>query len=159
MSFIVRKARIEDVGAIAKNNIATALETEKKSLDNEVVRRGVLAVMEDPTKGFYLIAEKAGEVVGQCLITFEWSDWRCGSFWWIQSLYVHPDHRNEGIFLKLFDDILDRIQETNGVAGIRLYVDESNHIAMKAYERAGMRRSHYVMFGIDQRDQSISRIK
>ncbi len=97
----IRIASLKDAGVIAKFNRAMALETENKILDPEVLLQGVKSVLKKPELGFYIVAELNDKVVGCLMITTEWSDWRNGIFWWIQSVYIHPEHRREGVYSKM----------------------------------------------------------
>ncbi|MDI6875715.1 MAG: N-acetyltransferase [Methanomicrobiales archaeon] len=142
----VRPAGIRDIETIAENNRAMARETEGRELDPPIVRRGVEAVIRDPARGFYLLAEHEGEVVGQCMVTFEWSDWRCGTFWWIQSVYVRGEWRRRGIFRRLFGTLAAQARSRPDVAGLRLYVRRENRAAQAAYRSAGMEETRYAMF-------------
>jgi GNAT superfamily N-acetyltransferase len=127
-----------------------ALETERKVLDRERLTRGVMAVLDDATKGFYLVAEDAsGEVIGQLMVTFEWSDWRDGVFWWIQSVYVVPEARRTGVYRALYERVLRLAADDGGVCGVRLYVERENEPAMSTYRALGMARAHYEMFELD----------
>src|SRR5437868_2504801 len=103
MSMHVRRARSEDADIICQYNAALAEESEGKKLDPAKLRPGVLALLHDPQKGYYFVAERDGQVVGQLGITFEWSDWRNGWFWWIQSVYVHQEARSQGVFRALYE--------------------------------------------------------
>ena len=94
-----------DVPQVADYNIALCRETEHRDLDPETVLAGVARFIGEPGNGRYFVAERDGEVVGQTALTYEWSDWRNGEFWWIQSVYVHPDHRGSGVFRALFGHI------------------------------------------------------
>jgi ribosomal protein S18 acetylase RimI-like enzyme len=99
----------------------------------------------DPSKGLYYIAESTGKIAGQLMITYEWSDWRNATFWWIQSVYVHPEYRNHGVFRALYR-FIETIARTHGdVCGVRLYVEKENDRAQKTYEALGMKHSHYEM--------------
>ncbi|WP_342677575.1 GNAT family N-acetyltransferase [Methanofollis sp. UBA420] len=142
----LRRAVLTDAGIIAAYNIAMAEETEGKALGPTTVRTGVEALLADPAKGFYLVAEMGGRVVGQAMITYEWSDWRNGSFWWVQSVYVHPDVRRQGIFAGIFREIEREARELSGVVGLRLYVDAENLRAQETYRNLGMDESNYLMF-------------
>jgi GNAT superfamily N-acetyltransferase len=123
-----------------------ARESEGKQLDAATTAR---AVLEDPSKGFYLVAERGGVAVGQLMITFEWSDWRNATFWWIQSVYVDPSARRTGVFRALYDSILSRAKSRGDVCAIRLYVESANNTAYEAYEALGMRRAPYEIYEID----------
>lgn len=149
MSIAIRRAVPTDADFIARGNVAMALEAEHKRLDPDTVRAGVQAVLDDPGKGRYFVAEADGRVVGQLMITFEWSDWRNGIFWWIQSVYVLPDARRRGVFQALFAhlDCLARADRT--VCGIRLYVERENDRAQAAYRRCGMSDAGYDVMEVD----------
>ena len=149
MSVIVRPASSADTDIIARFNRAMAAETEGLELDPERARAGVEAVLADSGKGFYLVAEEDGRVVGQLMVTFEWSDWRNGSFWWIQSVYVDPAHRRRGIFRRLYEETLERARSQPGVCGLRLYVEGENRRAQRTYESLGMRLTPYRLYEVD----------
>ena len=143
----IRRATAGDEDTIVAFNAAMALETEHLRLDETVLRRGVRAALADPAKGFYLVAEAAGEVVGQTLVTAEWSDWRNGFFWWIQSVYVRPDARRGGVFRALFDHVRTAAAADPDAIGLRLYVDRDNARARATYATLGMTEEGYVLFG------------
>ena len=149
MSLNLRFAAIADAEVIAGYNAAMALETEHITLDGERLLQGVRAVLGDATKGFYIVAESDGQVVGQMMITFEWSDWRNANFWWIQSVYVHRDFRQQGVFRSLYRFAMERAEQDPGVCGLRLYVEAQNHNAQRTYERLGMKRTPYRMYEVD----------
>ena len=149
MKVLIRPAAAADTGAIAEFNSAMAAETEGLDLDRDRLARGVRAVVDDPSKGFYFLAETGGLVIGQMMITFEWSDWRNGDFWWIQSVYVHPEFRGRGVFRQLYDHAAERARADPAVCGLRLYVDAANHGAQKTYERLGMSRTSYGVYEVD----------
>ena len=123
-----------------------AKETEDLNLDPDTVQKGVKAIFDNPEKGFYLVTEEDGEVVASLMITYEWSDWRAKTTWWIQSLYVKPEHRKKGIYRKMYEHLKNKIKDDNTVGGIRLYVDKTNVKAQKAYEALGMDGEHYSMY-------------
>jgi ribosomal protein S18 acetylase RimI-like enzyme len=145
----IRPARRTDTTVIADFNARIAWETERRRLDPARVRRGVAALLRDRAKGFYFVAEEKRAVVGQLLITSEWSDWRNGNFWWIQSVYVAPEFRQAGVFRALFAHVHQLAKSRREVCGLRLYVDADNTRAQNAYERLGMKRSHYQIFEED----------
>lgn len=149
MTLILRYAGQEDAETIAENNRATAWETEGRELDPATARAGADAVLVDPSRGFYLVAEEDGRILGQCMVTYEWSDWRCGVFWWIQSVYVRKDARRRGIFRRIYRYVEEEARARPDVAGLRLYVDADNLTAQEAYRTAGMREARYVMFEVD----------
>jgi ribosomal protein S18 acetylase RimI-like enzyme len=142
----IRRAVPTDAPKIACYNQAMASETEGKHLPDEIVNAGVRAVFDDPKKGFYLVAEANGDVVGQLMVTLEWSDWRDGWFWWVQSVYVEPGQREKGIFRKLFETILREAEEAGDVVGVRLYVEHENRRAQEVYQRLSMSDTGYLVF-------------
>lgn len=145
----VRKALPDDAAVITEFNLLMAKETEEKILDAQLVHEGVENLLNDPTKGFYFLAEHRGTIVGQLMITYEWSDWRNGTFWWIQSVYVREEFRRRGIYRKLHEHVLQLARELPNVCGIRLYVDRANTRAKQTYERLGMSKSDYQFYEID----------
>lgn len=146
---VVRNAIPEDAAAIAAFNIAMAAETEDKALPADVIRAGVDAMLADPELGFYLVAEVDGSVQACLAITFEWSDWRNGLFWWIQSVYVMPDARRLGVFRQLYDTVCTRAQEQADVCGVRLYVEKENVRAQQTYQNLGMVETDYKLYEIE----------
>ncbi|MGQ9608629.1 MAG: GNAT family N-acetyltransferase [bacterium] len=142
----VRLAKEEDIDYIVKFNKEMAFETEGIILSYPKLKDGVTAVFKDKNKGFYLVAEIDGNLVGQALITSEWSDWRNAFFWWIQSVYVVPEHRRSGVLRSIFDQIRSISEQNSNVCGLRLYVEKNNFIAKKAYENLRMYESHYDLY-------------
>lgn len=142
----IRLAEREDAAALVDFNQAMALETEGKRLDTQILQSGVESVFGDEGKGFYVVAEEDGQIVGGLMITFEWSDWRNGWFWWIQSVYILPESRGRGIYRLLYDFVKGRARQTDNVCGFRLYVEKENEHAQKVYQKLGMDVSHYLMF-------------
>ena len=126
-----------------------ASETEDKALDPITLQQGVSEVLRNPEKGFYLLAVLSETVVGQLMITYEWSDWRNGYFWWIQSVYVNQDHRKRGIYKALNEEVLNLARLNGGICGIRLYVDKDNTAAQQVYRNLGMSESNYDMYEIE----------
>lgn len=149
IDFLLRPATIADTDVIARYNSAMAFETEGLTLSRDRLARGVRTVLEDASKGFYIVAESGGRVVGQMMITFEWSDWRNGTFWWIQSVYVDRDFRQRGVFRALYDYVASRAEQDPGVCGLRLYVEGENHAAHRTYERLGMKQTSYRFYEVD----------
>jgi len=145
----IRLATITDAESIARFNSLLAEETEHLALDPHRLRQGVETLLRDPSKGIYYLAMHDGVPVGQIMITYEWSDWRNGTFWWIQSVYVEKSARGSGIFQSLFDHIHSLARERGDVCGLRLYVEKSNERAKRTYDRLGMKLSHYEMFESD----------
>ncbi len=142
----IRLAENADAAAMVDFNQAMALETEGKTLDAQILQSGVEAVVHDENKGFYVVAEDGGKIVGGLMITFEWSDWRDGWFWWIQSVYIIPEFRGRGIYRLLYDFVKQTAREREDVCGFRLYVEKENVSAQKVYEKLGMQASHYLMY-------------
>jgi GNAT superfamily N-acetyltransferase len=145
----IRDARPADAAVIAGFNRRMAWETERRRLDPARVRRGVVALLRDKAKGAYFVAEKNGTVVGQLMITYEWSDWRNGNFWWIQSVYVRADSRGQGIFRALFEHVGKLARKRRDARGLRLYVDAHNGGARQTYTRLGMKKTDYELFETD----------
>lgn len=142
----VRAATRADIVFLVEANAALAQETESRTLDRERLTRGVSAVFEQPQRGSYRIAERDGRAAGCLLVTYEWSDWRDGDWWWIQSVYVMPEARRHGVFASLYRDVESAARATPGVVGLRLYVEWANERAQKVYAGLGMRQEHYHMF-------------
>ena len=130
---------------ITRFQMDMAMESEGTSLDYERVHNGVKAVLEDEAKGRYIIAKVNEEAVGCLMITREWSDWNCGWYWWIQSVCVHPNYRERGIYKTMYGKVLEFAKEEN-VSQIRLYVDKNNTTAQRVYQRLGMEECHYCMY-------------
>ncbi len=143
MNVSIRDATPADSDVVADFNSRLSAETEGEALDEATIRAGVAAVLADESKGRYWIAEADDRVVGQIMITFEWSDWRNGMLWWIQSVYVQPDHRRRGVFSALFGHVEHRAEADPAVIGIRLYVDKGNARARATYEHHGLRKTGY----------------
>jgi ribosomal protein S18 acetylase RimI-like enzyme len=142
----IRMATAADRDALVEFNQAMALETEGRSLDPNVLTKGVAAVFADEAKGFYVVAETAGRIVAGLMVTNEWSDWRNGWFWWIQSVYVVPEYRGQGVYGKLYEYVKHSAALAGSVCGFRLYVEHDNARAQRVYEKVGMSASHYQMY-------------
>ena len=145
----IRTATVADAETITAHNLALALEAEQRRLDPETVRTGVRRVLGDPARGVYYVAQLDGKVVGQLLITCEWSDWRDGWLWWIQSVYVAPDVRRQGVYRALHQHVEAQARKQADVRGLRLYVDTANTRAQRVYESLGMRRARYHIYELD----------
>jgi GNAT superfamily N-acetyltransferase len=141
----VRPATHADLDAIVDANAALAEESERVHLDLETLRQGVRALLEARAPGNYWVAELNGRAVGQLLITYEWSDWRNALVWWIQSVYVVPEARHQGVFRVLYETAR-REALAAGAGGLRLYVDTSNTRAQAVYAALGMSGDHYRVF-------------
>ena len=153
----IRRGLPGDRDALVAFNLAMARETEGRELDRETVKAGVTAVFQSKDggldRGFYLVATSPGgpdsKIVGGLLITYEWSDWRNGVIWWIQSVYVEPGWRRRGIYRRLYEAVKADALERGGVAGIRLYVEQGNSAAHATYESLGMNLARYDMYEVD----------
>ena len=146
MEFNIRQAEVDDGETITKFNAAMALESEGISLNRATLRAGVDAALGDETKAFYLLAEADGEPVGQLMVTTEWSDWRNGWIWWIQSVYVKPEARRQGVYRRLYERLTDMAGERDDIRGMRLYVMRNNRVAKRTYEALGMSHSEYDLY-------------
>ncbi len=149
MTVRVRDARADDHATIVAWNIALAAESEGKTLDPAVVGAGVRRVLDDPALGRYFIAEAGGHAVGQMMLTFEWSDWRNGMFWWIQSVFVDPTRRGVGVFAALYRHVETQARASGAVRGLRLYVHDGNEKAVAVYRRMGMEDGHYRVMEVE----------
>jgi GNAT superfamily N-acetyltransferase len=145
MTLSIRRGIPTDAEIVADMNSRMAMETESKTLDPATVAAGVRAVLADPTRGLYFIAENDGAIVGQTMVTLEWSDWRNGWMWWIQSVYVKAEARRQGVFKALYQHIVEAAKAASDVVGIRLYVEEENHAAQQTYLSLGMERTRYLL--------------
>jgi ribosomal protein S18 acetylase RimI-like enzyme len=139
----IRPARLDDWPTIVEFNCRLAAESEDTTLDRGDVEPGVRKLLEDPAKGRYFVACDGEQIVGQMMHTREWSDWRNGDIWWLQSVYIHPDYRRRGVFRRLFDALLAEADADPNVVGLRLYVEADNAPAHATYERLGLDRAGY----------------
>ncbi len=142
----IRKATIADIPFLVAIQQKLAQETENVTLDNAILHKGMQAMFDDPSKGFYNVVEDNGVVIGCHMITYEWSDWRNGLVWWLQSVYVIESYRKQGIFKLMYENIVRIIQNDSSLIGLRLYVDKTNARAMKVYESMGMNGEHYTVY-------------
>ena len=145
MNVTIRDALPGDTETIAEFNSLLATETEGSRLPPGVAAAGAAAILEDSTKGRYWIAEYDGRAVGQILVTYEWSDWRNGMLWWIQSVYVHESHRRKGVCAALYRHVESLASRQPDICGIRLYVERDNMPAQKAYSSLGMSMTEYLV--------------
>lgn len=145
---IIRKANKEDAEIIANNNLLLAFESENISIEYTTVYNGVKNVIEDDAKGFYLVFEKNNKIIGQSMITYEWSDWNNMFIWWIQSVYVDKSNRKRGIFNNLINHIKIMAKQ-NSIKILKLYVHKNNKNAKKVYGRIGMSKKSYDIYQID----------
>jgi ribosomal protein S18 acetylase RimI-like enzyme len=140
---LIRDARPADLEVIVEFNCRLAEESENKTLDRATVTAGVAALLADPVKGRYFLAESGGCIAGQMMTTYEWSDWRNGAIWWLQSVYVHADFRRQGMVRQLLEHVLAQLAADPSAIGLRLYVDEHNHSAIETYQRFGFESGAY----------------
>ena len=145
----VRQATPEDVDALVTFQLAMAQETEGEGLDPDLLRAGVTAVLQSMDKEFYIVAEVEGRSVAGLLVTYEWSDWRNATFWWIQSVYVDQASRRRGVYRAMHDHIFREARSRENVCGVRLYVERSNLVAQQTYVSLDMAKSHYDLYEID----------
>ena len=143
---LIRKATAQDLTALVQFNQAMAQETEGLALDETTLTQGVSTLLSHPEKGFYLVAELAGEIVGSLMVTFEWSDWRAKDYYWIQSVYIRPQNRRQGIYGKLYNEVKHLAELNGGAASFRLYVEQENISAQQTYQALGMKQSYYLMY-------------
>jgi len=141
-----RRGELRDADTIAAFNSAMAFETEGKELIPEVIGAGVRRLMETPSLGFYVVAENEGCVVACLMITNEWSDWRNGLFWWIQSVYVQQAFRRQGVYRRMYEHVRDLAKADPSVCGFRLYVEKENEVAHATYSSLGMKETDYLLY-------------
>ncbi|GAB2504388.1 GNAT family N-acetyltransferase [Lysobacter humi (ex Lee et al. 2017)] len=148
----IREATADDAERLAQWALAMAWETEHRRLDAATVLEGVTRGIADASKARYFVAmhevgvagrEVIAQAVGTLMLTREWSDWRCGDWWWIQSVYVDPAHRRGGVFRALYAHVEKLARATDDVIGLRLYVEHDNAIAQRTYAALGMTDAGY----------------
>jgi ribosomal protein S18 acetylase RimI-like enzyme len=149
----IRRAGGDDVDSIVAFSAAMAWETEQRKLDEARLREGTQSLLGTPSLGFFMVAEAAGAqrttLVGQLMITYEWSDWRNGVFWWIQSVYVDPAWRRRGVFRRMLEEVMASAKAARDVCGVRLYVEQENQTAQAVYQRLGLTPSGYRVYEQD----------
>ncbi len=143
---IVREAKLSDIPTLLDFQLKMALETENVQLEIQPLTQGMQKLFRDPTRGKYYVAEEEGEVIGCLMTTSEWSEWRCGTIFWIQSVYVAASHRKKGVFKQMYQHIRQLVNDDPDFKGIRLYVDNSNEAAKQVYKGLGMNGDHYSVF-------------
>ena len=143
----IRAATIDDAEIIAKNNLFLAEESENYKIDYNATSEGVKSIIKDESKGFLIVAEKNKKILGQMMITFEWSDWHNKNTWWLQSVFVDKSYRKKGVFTKMLDHVKNKAS-SNNVDVIRLYVHDDNLNAIKAYEKTDMVKKPYSIYQI-----------
>ncbi len=145
-TFKIREATIADVPIIADMNIGIARETEDKELDKRIISEGVKLAVSDPSLARYFVAECSGSIAGQTMVTYEWSDWRAGQIWWLQSVYVLKQYRSKGCFRSLYKHIKNLAEKDSLAKAIRLYVMDDNETGKNVYSKVGMNHSGYVVY-------------
>ena len=145
MKFDIRDAHPSDGPVLSDYNSRMAEETEGRALDPLLIGPGVAALLDDPAKGQYWVAVTDEQIIGQLMVTYEWSDWRNGNIWWIQSVYIHPDYRRKGVFSALYRHVESIATAQPDAIGIRLYVEENNKRAQQTYEALGMVKPNYLV--------------
>ena len=142
----IRRAHPNDAAVLIDFNREMARETEGKELDQKLITAGVQALLANEALGFYVVAENDDEIMGSLMITTEWSDWRNGDFWWIQSVYVKPDYRRRGFYRSLHEFVTQLARQDPTVCGFRLYVERENAVAQQTYRALGMHKTTYRLF-------------
>ena len=145
---IIRNGEEKDAEVIAEFNVAMAMETEEKQLDGQRVLSGVRNLLKCSEEGFYVVAELNGEIIASLMVTKEWSDWRDGVFWWVQSVYVTAEQRKRGVFRRLYEFVKETAVANGRVCGLRLYVERDNTAAQKTYASLGMEETPYKMYEV-----------
>jgi GNAT superfamily N-acetyltransferase len=150
-TLLIRRAHPGDLESIVSFSLEMALETEGRRLDRARLREGTGALLNSSQHGFFMVVEQphTGQLIGQLMITYEWSDWRNAVFWWIQSVYVVPAWRRQGVFRRLHATVLSEAKRETRVCGVRLYVDATNRVAQDVYKRVGLSPSSYAVFETD----------
>lgn len=144
---LIRIAELKDVDQIATFQLNMAYESESTTLNYKTLQAGVAAIIADSNKGTYLVAENNSQLIGCLMITKEWSDWKNSWYWWIQSAYVEPNWRQQGIFTAMYNTV-KKMAANDGACSVRLYVDKTNINAQSAYKKLGMTDSHYFIYEI-----------
>jgi GNAT superfamily N-acetyltransferase len=142
----IRKAERSDIPTLIDFQQRLAEESEGVKLEGSILEKGMNAMFDDPRKGFYNVALSGNEIVGCHMITYEWSDWRNGWAYWLQSVYVRESYRKHGVFKKMYEDLKHTVEKDAGIIGLRLYVDKSNARAQKVYAAMGMNGDHYTVY-------------
>lgn len=141
-----RPARPTDEDALVRGTLGNAFETEGLRLDEAAVRRAVRHLLADPRKGHAYVVEDQGKVIASLYVTVEWSDWHGGWYWWIQSLYVAPERRRQGVYTQLYAFLREQARKAGNVRSIRLYVEKGNAAGLAAYRAHGMTETSYAVF-------------
>jgi len=149
-NLLIRRATTADASSLVAFNQGIARETEGRELPTEILIPGVQGLLSHPERGFYLVAELEGLVIACLMVTYEWSDWRNGMLWWIQSVYVQAAHRRKGIYRRLYQFVQQLAEKERAegaqICGFRLYVEQDNAIAQATYNNLGMGQTPYRIF-------------
>ena len=145
-TFQIRYAIPEDAESIIAFNQAMARETENRTLKEKIISAGVLRIFDEPNHGFYLVAENRERIIGTLMVTNEWSDWRNGEFWWIQSVYIEKNYRRKGIYREMYQFVKKLAASQTDICGFRLYVEKDNTIAQQTYRSLNMEETPYLLF-------------
>lgn len=143
---IIRRALSQDAAELTEFNINMARETEGMELIPQVIGAGVRAMIDNPERGFYLVVELDNGIQASLMVTTEWSDWRNGMFWWIQSVYVRPQYRRQGLYRVLYETVKEMAEQEETVCGFRLYVERENAVAKQTYRALGMSETDYRVY-------------
>lgn len=147
-SISCRRANVDDVDIITQFNLWLALETEGQKLDVATMRQGVAGGLDRHPEVQYFVAETTDRVVGQLMVTREWSDWRNGWMLWLQSVYVVQEARSQGVFRRLLDYAMAEVNREGQAVGLRLYVERENEAAAAVYDRIGFKDAGYRLLEI-----------
>jgi GNAT superfamily N-acetyltransferase len=141
----LRRATSSDLETIVGFTLEEAREAECLDKDADDVRRGVSAGLEDPSVAIYWVAEsRDGETVASTSVIREWSNFNGGYYWWVQSMYIAPEHRGSGLVDLLLDKVAEEARDA-GAIDLRLYAHGSNARALEAYRRCGFDETPYVI--------------
>lgn len=146
MNIQIRRAEERDVDALTRNVVEMAYESSREALETDQVRQGIVYLLSKPEFGFYMVAEKDGDVIGSLLISYEWSDWRGGFHWWIGSVYVLPEERGQGVYSRLYEAVKALAEDTPNAYDLKLWAEADNGKARASYEKLGMRAADLVTY-------------
>ena len=141
----VREASIDDLNVIVDFIAEEAREAEGRTQDRKTLESGIgEALRDDSIAKYWLLVDGLGVAIGCASVVKEWSDWNAGYYWWIQSMYIAPDCRGKGYLNALIGSIARAARKEKCVE-LRLYVHERNKTAVRAYEKAGLGVSPYLV--------------
>ena len=148
-SVTIRRGDARDLRAIVDLNTAMAVELGSKVVSSTRLKDGVAAVLESNDRGFYVLADSAGPVIGVLHVIPEWNPWRNSYFWKVENVFVSREWRRKGVYRAMHDYVLEAAQGNTDVCGIRLFAVESNVGARRTYEGVGMTQEPSRLFEID----------